>query len=141
MNVLIAEDHTITAKLLSKMLSKYKYINVIGIASDGREVLELEAKNKVDVLLLDITMPVIDGLEVMERLFDKNSKVKILILSAHSEGWIIEKSLRLGASGYLTKKVDMNEIIEAIISVHNGVNYMDDNSLIALINSHKNSKS
>ena len=100
---------------------------------NGKEVLEYESTNLVDVILLDITMPIIDGLEVMERLFNKNSHSKILVLSGHTEGWVIEKSIKLGAAGYLTKRVDMNEIITAITTVYNGDNYIDESSLSVIL--------
>lgn len=134
MNVLIAEDHSITAKLLARMLSRSENINVVGVVSNGLGVLKMVAEKPVDVILLDITMPYLDGMETMDQLFKNYPNIKVLVLSGHTESWVIEKSLKLGASGYLTKQVDTNEVLEAITSVYEGNNYLDEISLQALIN-------
>jgi DNA-binding NarL/FixJ family response regulator len=135
MNVLIAEDHAITAKLLARMLSRSSNINVVGVVSNGMGVMKMVAEKPVDIILMDITMPYLDGMQTMDQLFKKHPKVKVLILSGHTESWVIEKSLKLGASGYLTKQVDTNEVIEAITTVYNGENYLDDTSLHAIVHS------
>lgn len=135
MNVLIAEDHAITAKLLARMLSRSGNINVVGIVSNGMGVMKMAAEKDIDVVLLDITMPYLDGMQTMDQLFKLYPNIKVLILSGHTESWIIEKSLKLGASGYLTKQVDTNEVIEAITTVYNGENYLDSTSLHTLIHS------
>ena len=137
MNVLIAEDHAITAKLLARMLSRSANINVVGVVSNGMGVMKMAAEKDIDVVLLDITMPYLDGMQTMDQLFKSYPNIKVLILSGHTESWIIEKSLKLGASGYLTKQVDTNEVIEAITTVYNGENYLDDTSLHAIIHSRK----
>jgi len=131
--VLIAEDHTLTAKLLARMLSRSERIEVIDVVYNGIGVLKVVQQKAVDVILLDITMPYLDGLQTMNKILTDNPNIKILILSGHTEGWIIEKSLKLGASGYLTKQVDVDEIVDAIIKVHSGENYLDDTSLHSIV--------
>lgn len=138
-NLLIAEDHAITAKLLAKMLSKNDKINIVGIVSNGMGVIKMVAEKDVDVVLLDIEMPYLDGLQTMDLLFRNYPNVKVLVLSGHTESWIIEKSLKLGAAGYITKKVDTNEVIEALFAVYRGDNYLDETSLHSIINGHNNS--
>lgn len=138
-NLLIAEDHAITAKLLAKMLSKNDKINIVGIVSNGMGVIKMVAEKDVDVVLLDIEMPYLDGLQTMDLLFRNYPNVKVLVLSGHTESWIIEKSLKLGAAGYITKKVDTNEVIEALFAVYRGDNYLDETSLHSIINGHDNS--
>lgn len=141
MNVLIAEDHAITAKLLAKMLSRSKSINVVGVVSNGMGVMKMVSEKPVDVILLDITMPYLDGMQTMDQLFKDYPNIKVLVLSGHTESWVIEKSLKLGASGYLTKQVDTNEVIEAITTVFSGENYLDETSLHAILNSQTKSAS
>lgn len=135
LKVLIAEDHAITAKLLSRMLDNSKEIQVVGIASNGYEVLDMVKKKEVDLILLDIMMPFLDGLQVMDKLFKNpaTDKIKILVLSVHDEGWIIQKSMAMGASGYISKMVPIGEVIEAIVSVSKGKQYLDAGSLRSLI--------
>jgi two-component system, NarL family, nitrate/nitrite response regulator NarL len=128
-NVLIAEDHSLTAKLLARMLSKKKNINVVATAADGNEVLSIIRDQLVDIILMDLSMPFLDGIQTMELLFKENYNIKVIILSGHTEGKLIQKSVKTGASGYLTKTVDMNEIIEALVTVYEGGTYFDEISL------------
>lgn len=128
-NVLIAEDHSLTAKLLARMLSKKKNINVVATAADGNEVLSIVRNQQVDIILMDLSMPFLDGIQTMELLFKENYNIKVIILSGHTEGKLIQKSVKTGASGYLTKTVDMNEIIEALVTVYEGGTYFDEISL------------
>jgi two-component system invasion response regulator UvrY len=133
MNVLIAEDHNLTAKLLERMLSDAGNISVVGVVSNGLGVLRAISEMHIDVILMDVTMPYLDGIETLEKLLEIAPKVKTVMLSAHTEGWIVEKSLQMGARGYLTKKVDVNQVLEAINTVYNGDHYLDDISLKAMI--------
>lgn len=128
-NVLIAEDHSLTAKLLARMLSKKKNINVVATAADGNEVLSIVKDQHIDIILMDLSMPFLDGIQTMEQLFRENYNIKVIILSGHTEGRLIQKSVKTGASGYLTKTVDMNEIIEALVTVYEGGTYFDEISL------------
>jgi len=137
MNVLIAEDHAITAKLLARMLSRSEDINVVGVVSNGLGVLKMVAEKEVDIVLLDLSMPYLDGIQTMDRLFKDYPKIKVLVLSGHTESWMIEKSLKLGASGYLTKQVDTAEVIEALVTVQRGDNYLDETSLHAIVHGKK----
>ena len=124
-NILIAEDHVLTAKLLARMLGKNKRINVVDIALNGKEVLNIVAEHEIDLILMDLSMPLLDGIQTMDLLFKNHSKTKVIILSGHTEGKLIEKSVSSGASGYLTKTVDMDEIIEALVTVYEGGTYFD----------------
>jgi len=134
MKVLIAEDHHVTAKLLSRMLSSSEQLEIVGVVADGEQVLKAIDDKEIDLILLDITLPFIDGIQVMEKLAKMNSDIKVLVLSAHSESWIIRKSIELGASGYLTKSVTINEVIDAVLAINRGESYFNKNSLEALLN-------
>ncbi len=125
-NVAIAEDHMLTAKLLGKMLSKRKNINIIDIASNGQALLSAIENKPVDVVLMDLSMPVMDGIQATKRIHESNRDIKILILSGHTEGRMIKNSLDSGASGYLSKTVDMNEIGMAVERVFEGGSYFDE---------------
>ena len=128
-DVLIAEDHSLTAKLLARMLGKKKNINIVDIASDGNEVLSIVDVKKVDIILLDLSMPFLDGIQTMVLLFKKNVNIKVIVLSGHTEGKLIHRSVESGASGYLTKTVDMNEILDALVTVYEGGTYFDEISM------------
>jgi DNA-binding NarL/FixJ family response regulator len=133
--VLIAEDHTLTAKLLENMLNDTNDVSVIGTVSNGYSVLDLAERNQIDVCLLDISMPYFDGIQTLEVLSKKFPEIKVLILTGHTESWIIEKSFNLGAQGFLTKHVDMKEVVSALNKVVNGEYYLDKASRNSLINS------
>ncbi len=136
-NVLIAEDHMLTAKLLGKMLSKKKNINITDIASNGQGVLNsIQANPAVDVVLMDLSMPVMDGIQATKALRKTHSDVKVLILSGHTEGRLIKSSLDSGASGYISKTVDMNEIVTAVERVYEGGTYFDEIILDSLSETH-----
>ncbi len=138
LKVLVAEDHSVTAKLLARMLSSSEMIEVVGVVSDGAEVLKSIDEKEIDLILLDISLPFVDGIQVMEKLNKMNKDIKILVLSGHSESWIIKKSMELGASGYLTKSVSINEVIDAILAINRGESYLDKNSLESILESNDN---
>ena len=121
-------------KLLSRMLSNNEGINVCGIASNGQEVLAFIEKEKVDLVMLDIHMPYLDGMEVMDIIFHSHPGIKILVLSSDTNARLISKSLMLGASGYLSKIVSMEEIIEAVIKVSQGKKYLSLDIMKSLLN-------
>ncbi len=134
MDVLIAEDHLLTANLLANLLSKNENFNVIGIVSDGLKLIEVASKKKIDVCLLDISMPNMDGLQALSKLARKRKRTKFLILSAHTESWIIEKAMKLGASGYITKRADIEEVIYAIQMIYSGLQYFDSTASASINN-------
>lgn len=133
LKVLIAEDHAITSKLLARMLSSSGKIEIVGVVSDGASVLQAIPETKPDLILLDISLPFVDGLQVMESLKNQNHDMKILVLSGHSEAWIIRKSMDLGAAGYLSKSVSITEVIDAILTISNGDLYFDKTSMDSIL--------
>ncbi len=132
-NVLIAEDHTLFARLVNSMLDDEEDINVVGIASDGEDAINKIAANDIDVLLLDINMPKIDGIQLIGKLVKDFPELKIIMLSSHTEAWVIQKALKSGAKGYLTKFVESEEVIEAIHTVSNGETYFCKTSLNSIM--------
>lgn len=119
-NVLLAEDHTLFREGLRALLNAEADISVVGDASDGREAIELTYKLKPDVLVMDISMPVLNGLEAARQILEKKHSTKILILSAHSNDAYVEKVMTMGASGYLVKESAFLELSNAIRSVVEG---------------------
>jgi DNA-binding NarL/FixJ family response regulator len=123
-NILIAEDHTLTATLLEFMLKDSEDIHVAGIATNGNEVVSMASNLEVDIILMDIKMPGLDGLNSLSRIVKSNPKIKIIMLSSHSEAWIIQKALKWGALGYVTKYAEKEEVMDAIVTVHKGGHYL-----------------
>jgi two-component system, NarL family, invasion response regulator UvrY len=122
----IADDHPIVREGLKQVIAKTSDLSVVMEASDGQEVLEKLRKTPVDLLLLDISMPVRNGMDILKQLRTKWPKLSILILSAHPESQYAMRVFRLGASGYLTKEGAPKELIGAIRTILSGKRYISD---------------
>ncbi|WP_159947665.1 response regulator transcription factor [Polaribacter septentrionalilitoris] len=123
-NLIIADDHDLFRFGLSELLKKYSDINVVKTVSDGQELIKsLENIKDIDVILLDITMPNMDGFEVLKRLSSTESTIKPIIISMHNEGNYIAKCAKEGAYGYLIKNADAEELLLSIRTVANGKKY------------------
>lgn len=122
--VALADDHTIIRQGLNAMLQSQSDIQIIGEASDGMEALELVATLKPDVLLLDIMMPNLNGIEVVNRLKQQGSRTSCVILSMHANASYAVRALHNGALGYVIKDADFSEILEAIHYAFEGKRYL-----------------
>jgi two-component system response regulator NreC len=122
--IVIADDHAVLRSGLKKLLSDQPDINVIGEAIDGNEAISQSVKLEPDVLLLDITMPGLGGIDAIREIKAKTPKVAIIVLTMHEdEGHFIE-ALKSGVSGYIPKKAADTELITAIRAVYEGENYI-----------------
>lgn len=124
--VAIADDHALVREGLRRMLAGSDVINVIGEASNGAEAVNLVQELEPDVLLLDITMPVKDGIEATTEITGLTVKTKILILSMHSDEQYALRTLRAGASGFISKGARLEELIKAITDVRDGNRYLPE---------------
>jgi two-component system, NarL family, invasion response regulator UvrY len=126
MRVLIADDHPIFRAGLKEVLAKDPEVEAVGEADDGNKALALARKGRWDVVVLDITMPGRDGLEVLHELRRERPKLPILILSAHPEDQLALRLLRAGAAGYLTKDKAPEVLLTAIRKVLRGEKYISE---------------
>jgi two-component system, NarL family, invasion response regulator UvrY len=126
MKILIADDHPIFRAGLKETLARESDIDLIGEADDGQKVLALARRQRWDVVLLDITMPKKEGLEVLKELRQELPKLPILILSAHPEDQLALRLLKAGAAGYLTKDKAPEVLISAIRKVLKGGKYISE---------------
>ena len=117
--VLLADDHRLMREGTAALLGADERIEVVGLASDGREALALAERRKPDVVLLDLNMPEVDGLEACARL-RKQGGPEVLMLTVSEEEPDLYAALRVGAAGYLTKDVPAAELIEAVLAVARG---------------------
>jgi DNA-binding NarL/FixJ family response regulator len=119
--VLIADDQSLFLESLSTFLHNYaEDIDVVGLAKNGVEALEKAAELRPDIVLMDVHMPVMDGVEATGRLNESLPGVKILILSTYDEDEYVRKALSLGASGYLLKDISPTELIASIRALKSG---------------------
>lgn len=112
--IIIADDHKILVDGLIAILQPLPHIEVVGRAANGKEVLNLLNKQIVDVVLLDLSMPVMDGLETTLQIKQKYPRVKVLILTTNDEGSIIASVFESGANGYLLKNISNQQLIQGI---------------------------
>ncbi len=119
--VLIADDQSLFLESLSTFLHNYaEDIQVVGLAKNGAEALEKAAELKPDIVLMDVHMPVMDGVEATGRLVKERPGVKILILSTYDEDEYVRNALKLGAAGYLLKDSSPTELIASIRALKGG---------------------
>jgi len=122
--VILAEDHTIVRKGLLSLLKTETGIEVVAEAEDGRQAIEKVAQLKPDVVVMDISMPSLNGLEATRQIKKNYSNVKVLILSVHTDEEYIFQALRAGASGYLVKKAAPMDLINAIQALDRGESFL-----------------
>lgn len=131
--VMIADDHSMIREGLKQLLELEGDFQVIEEACDGVECLEKLTKITPDILLLDINMPKMNGLEVLQKMKEKRMKVKVLVLTVHNEVEYLLKAVDIGINGYLLKDSESAELKKAILTVVNGEDYIQP-SLIPLLN-------
>ena len=121
--IVIADDHSLIRRGVQSLVEDMHDIQVVGEADDGHMALALVEQAKPDVLLIDINMPGLTGIQVAEQLTAQNTPTRIIILSMYSDEDVVRQALRSGAKGYLLKRSILEELVLAIRSVHDGKAY------------------
>jgi DNA-binding NarL/FixJ family response regulator len=129
----IAEDHLIVRQGIVKLLNQESGIKVIFDVGNGIEVMNALKKSKIDVLIIDLSMPIVDGKTLLKNLEVRHPDIKSIILSATIDQLEIVECLQLGAKAYLPKQVDFEIIVDAIFQVNEGLHYLDKNVSEAVI--------
>lgn len=122
--IVIIDDHQLFREGVKRILDFEDSFEVIAEGDDGAEVVELYEKHRPDVILMDINMPRMNGVEATEALLDKYPEAKVIILSIHDDGSYVTHALKTGALGYMLKEMDADEIVEAIKIVSVGGSYL-----------------
>ena len=133
-NVMIVDDHKMIREGLKRILEFEGEVQVIEEADNGQDCLNKLKTAKPDIILLDINMPVMNGIETLQSLKKKRKKYKVLMLTVHNEVEYLLKAVDIGIDGYLLKDADSNELKRAITSVSSGEKFIQP-SLIPLLNS------
>jgi len=120
LRVVIADDHTLIREGTSKILETQPDIVVVGDAGDGATAVEVVLRLQPDVALLDVRMPILNGVDATQRIREQAPNVAVLVLSAYDDDEYVSAVLKAGASGYLLKTVRANELIEAVRRVRMG---------------------
>lgn len=131
--ILIADDHPLIAEGIKNTLEKYKDFKVIQTVNNGQEALNFIQKTIIDIVLLDINMPIMDGIECAKKILTEFPKTKVAILSMHQEMSIIKELISIGVKGYMLKTIPAEELQIAINNIHNGKDYFNSEITKALI--------
>jgi two-component system invasion response regulator UvrY len=124
-NVMLVDDHAVVRMGFKMLLESDTDIKVVAEAESGEQSIQRYVEHKPDVVVMDITMPGIGGLEAIERILAKDNAAKILVLSAHEDSVHPKRVLNAGAMGYLTKRSAAEELIKAIRTVASGKKYLE----------------
>jgi DNA-binding NarL/FixJ family response regulator len=123
--VLLAEDHETVREGLKMIIERQPDLEIIGEAADGREALDRAISLKPDVVVMDISMPGLNGLIATRKLKEKCPEIQVVALTRHNEGGYLQELLHAGAAGYVLKQSSSEELIRAIRAVGNGKSYLD----------------
>lgn len=131
--VLLVDDHQIIIDGLKSLLKNSEEIVVVAEANNGREALRILDILEIDVVLMDIDMPILNGIDTLKEINKRGLRQKVIILSMHNEAGMIKSLIDLGASGYLLKSCSQEELIGAIKKVSNGQSYFSTDVTLALL--------
>ena len=130
--ILLADDHSIVRAGLRRIIEDSGDIEVIAEAADGHEAVQKAHETQPDVAVIDISMPIMDGLEVVNQLHHYYPKMPILILTMHEEEQYVFRAISAGAKGYITKRSAPEQMVNAIRKVHGGGRYLSDSAAESL---------
>jgi DNA-binding NarL/FixJ family response regulator len=124
--VLIADDHLILRDILQLLLETAGDIQIVAMASNGQEAVEKAAEYHPDVVIMDVSLPVMNGVEATKQILAGCPETRVLMASAYDTPYHIRRSVQAGALGYLLKDVASRELVSAVRSIHNGNRYFSN---------------
>lgn len=139
--VLVADDHKLVRQMMRSALSGEDDMSFVGEAENGQRALQMVAQEKPDVLILDMSMPGLTGVQVIRELRHQAPDVKVLVLTAVEDETYLFESLAAGAQGYLLKDSDVEEVLAAVRSLHQGRGYLHPRSTMSLLLEYQRSRS
>jgi two-component system nitrate/nitrite response regulator NarL len=125
--VVVVDDHPVVLKGLSSCLKQVKHILIVGAATNGQQALQLVKELIPDLVILDIEMPIVDGLTVADIIAKENAGIKVLALSAYTNSGYVKRVVESGARGYILKQEPARAIINAIETIHAGGTWFSQN--------------
>jgi len=125
-NILIVDDHLIVREGIKRIIDDVPDMNIIAEASSGQEAIDLIHKNLYDLILLDISMPGQNGLQTLKLIKKHNKNIPVLMLSMHSEEQYAMRTIKAGASGYMTKDTASHQLVKAIRKINGGRKFISE---------------
>lgn len=132
-NVIVVDDHKIVVDGLVSILKEEEDINVLGTAHDGGQAIDIIKKNKIDIAVIDIEMPIMTGVQLSEYLKENHPEVKVLILSMYKTQDFVQQIVSAGAKGYVLKNKGSEELVKAIRCIYEGKSYIGEEITDVLI--------
>jgi DNA-binding NarL/FixJ family response regulator len=130
--ILVVEDHQILLESISLLISTIDDVELVGKASNGQKALQIIEKESIDIIISDVNMPVMNGVELVWKVKQNYPKIKILMLTVSEDAQTIKDALQAGADGYIFKSAEKEELEEAILSLMNGKKYFNDKTIMSL---------
>lgn len=121
--VLLVDDHTVVRRGIRRLLEDDPRIRVVAEASDGRQALKLAQKYRPDVAIVDVGLPMLNGIELTRQLRATSQRTKVLILSMHADPAYVRRALQAGAKGYLLKDAEDQDLIKGVFALHSGESF------------------
>jgi DNA-binding NarL/FixJ family response regulator len=131
--ILIADDHRLLAETFKVLLDQHSDMQVVGLALDGRDAVRQAEALRPDVVVMDLTMPELNGADATRALLASHPDCRVVILTAHTDAERVRRALKAGALGYLPKSVGAEELVAAIRAVHAGQRYLGPNIADAVV--------
>ena len=122
--IIIADDHGVVAEGLKHVVETQSDMEVVSLAVDGREALRLARELSPDVVLMDLSMPELNGADATRAILERDPKCRVIVLSMYAEREYVRRALKAGAAGYVVKRSAAKEVVEAIRAVHAGQRYL-----------------
>lgn len=136
-NVLIADDHPMVLEGIKNSLANSSTINVVATVNNGQKVLDFIKHKSVDIILLDIDMPILNGLDCTKMILEDYPNQKVVILSMHQDKYVIKKAVDIGAKAYLIKTIDHKELVFALEKINSGESYFNADVTQVLLSKEK----
>src|ERR1700752_2813397 len=122
--ILIADDHGVVAEGLKHLVEAQKDMEVVALVADGREAVQHARDTQPDVVLMDLSMPELNGAEATRAILERDPKCRVIVLSMYSQREYVRRALKAGAAGYVVKRSAAKEVVDAIRAVHAGQRYL-----------------
>lgn len=122
--ILIADDHGVVAEGLKHLIEAQPDMQVLGIAADGREAVRLAREAQPDVVLMDLSMPELNGADAARAILERDGRCRVIVLSMYADREYVRRALKAGASGYVVKRSAAKEVVDAIRAVYAGQRYL-----------------
>ncbi|SRR5581483_706664 len=135
--ILLADDHTVVRHGFKMILGAHPDMEIVGEAGNGREAVELAERLEPDVVVMDVAMPELNGIEATRRLAGSTPRTRVLALSMHKDSVYVREILRAGARGYLLKDAPANDLLTAVRAVARGEGYLSPGVSDAVLNDYR----